>query len=298
MNKYFVYLYIDPITKIPFYCGMGQGNRHLEHLKEAILPRNKPRQNHDKLNKILSILNSGLKPNIIKIDENIGKDQACELESFVIDFIGRLDLKTGPLTNQAPGGIGGDLNNGKHFWNNGTKTILSKDCPGPEYSEGMLKRNKSNKIFWNNGEVQFMSERCPGEGFVKGRLNQKVIWWTNGETEIKSLTIPSIGWSKGRAPRGVWWNNGSRQILSVKNPGTEWTKGMLENYSIGRIWWNNGIKNTMCKNSPGPEWKRGQIDSNVKDGRSWWNNSIEEKLYVVPPDKSWSPGRLPKQKNK
>ena len=35
LNEYYVYIYLDPITNIPFYVGYGKGNRYMAHLNEV-----------------------------------------------------------------------------------------------------------------------------------------------------------------------------------------------------------------------------------------------------------------------
>lgn len=103
-NDCYVYMYIDPFTNIPFYVGMGKNKRYLQHLHEAITASGKQQ---NKINKIKSILSRGENPVIIKIEQNMSRDEAFELEEFLISFIGRKDINTGPLTNKTAGGIGG-----------------------------------------------------------------------------------------------------------------------------------------------------------------------------------------------
>ena len=105
MNIYQVYSYYHPITFVPFYIGYGKNGRRFAHLHEAILYPT-PGQGEHKLNTIRQILREGKEPIIRIIDDNLSKEQACELEVFLIEFIGRADLGLGPLTNQTKGGDG------------------------------------------------------------------------------------------------------------------------------------------------------------------------------------------------
>ena len=49
--------------------------------------------------KIKKLIDNGLLPIIQNVDIGLSKEQACELEEFLIKEIGRSDLKKGPLTN-------------------------------------------------------------------------------------------------------------------------------------------------------------------------------------------------------
>ena len=202
MNKYYTYIYIDPTTKVPFYVGYGHGDRKMHHLLEA--QHGRVSYNPHKTNKIKQLLRNGLEPLIVLVDSCISKDQAQELETFLIDFIGTDYLKTGPLTNLTLGGDGGDtLSNhpskdiifskikhtreGKVWWTNGVVAVFDKTPPSPEYWRGFSNSRKSisrsNRLkgssavaamHWiNNGLVEKMIEKTDTieHGWVVGRLN-------------------------------------------------------------------------------------------------------------------------------
>jgi hypothetical protein len=106
-NIYYVYQYLDPSTKIPFYVGFGKNKRAWDHIKEAIrYPI--PEKGTHKLNKIRKLLSENTKPIIEIVDSNLSKDEACKLEIELIKAYGRIIDNTGSLTNIAPGGLGGD----------------------------------------------------------------------------------------------------------------------------------------------------------------------------------------------
>lgn len=105
MNIYFVYIYKDPISGVPFYVGYGKNTRHLDHLKEATRKPFSAKGQH-KLNTIRELLRNNLTPIIQIIMSDLTKAEACELEEFLIAEIGRRDLNTGPLTNLTCGGDG------------------------------------------------------------------------------------------------------------------------------------------------------------------------------------------------
>ena len=109
MEDYYVYVYLDPrkpgkyiygnynFEYEPFYIGEGKGRRIKVHLQKVINDNFKV-SNH-KNNKIKSILNSGLKPIIIKIKSDLSRFEACKLESELISLIGKLIDESGSLTN-------------------------------------------------------------------------------------------------------------------------------------------------------------------------------------------------------
>jgi len=88
-----------------FYIGYGKNNRHLDHLKEANKEYTKDKNSH-KINTIKKLLREGKSPSIQKLVTQLAKEEAIELEEFLIAEIGRHDLNTGPLTNLTQGGEG------------------------------------------------------------------------------------------------------------------------------------------------------------------------------------------------
>ena len=155
-NEFYVYVYLDPrksgIFKFdnlefinePFYIGKGIGNRYLKHLQTISREKNQLKRN--KINKIKTI---GLSPIIIKYKNNISENEAYQLEGELIRKIGRIDIKTGPLTNLNDGGFGGKSNPSletrfKYGTPNRGKTY--EEIYGIEKSNELkLKRIESNK---------------------------------------------------------------------------------------------------------------------------------------------------------
>lgn len=79
----YVYLYIDPRNKKPFYAGMGKGRRLLTHLDvpdKAITKR------------ISEIRKSGEEPRIDILRWGLSKEVASEVEAAVIELIGKENL--------------------------------------------------------------------------------------------------------------------------------------------------------------------------------------------------------------
>lgn len=121
MFNHYVYIYLNPLKPgifnygrfefnyEPFYIGKGFNNRINWHLKEAkhVIENDiEPTGNRYKLNTIIKIVNSGFEPIRIKLYDNISDFSACRCECYLINLIGRHDLKKGPLTNMTAGGDG------------------------------------------------------------------------------------------------------------------------------------------------------------------------------------------------
>jgi hypothetical protein len=77
---YYVYIYSDPDSNIPFYVGQGQGNRVFDHLKD--------RSKCDKVDKISEIRSKGKEPLIEILAYGLDKDTAVKIEAAAIDLIG------------------------------------------------------------------------------------------------------------------------------------------------------------------------------------------------------------------
>lgn len=102
---YYVYAYLDPrkpgkyvygdyeFEYEPFYVGKGKKSRYLYHLSDNYINPFKI----NKINKIRKVL--GIDPIIIKIRENMKESEAYELESYLIQSIGKIIDGNGSLTN-------------------------------------------------------------------------------------------------------------------------------------------------------------------------------------------------------
>lgn len=104
-NIYYVYLYKDPDTLIPFYVGMGKMGRYLHHLQVARKNPTPENKKHNR-NKIRKLLVDGKEPVIDFYMTDVSRDVATTIEKALIKKYGRRDLETGVLTNQTDGGDG------------------------------------------------------------------------------------------------------------------------------------------------------------------------------------------------
>lgn len=100
-NNYYTYMLVDPRDNLPFYIGKGKGRRCNQHISEA-----KAGGYSRKCNVIRKILKLGMSPVVKIVDSGLDEPAAFELEQFLIQEIGRLDLGTGRLTNCTNGGEG------------------------------------------------------------------------------------------------------------------------------------------------------------------------------------------------
>lgn len=113
MKLYYTYVYLNPLKPgnynydsyswnyEPFYVGYGKGKRYLDHMLPCRYQRTK---NKTKISIITEIFNAGKEPIIIKVIKNEEKLVAINEEIKLISLIGRLDKKTGPLSNMSNGG--------------------------------------------------------------------------------------------------------------------------------------------------------------------------------------------------
>lgn len=84
--SYYVYILIDPRTKIPFYVGKGQKTRSVSHFKET----KETTINLRKFNKIQSILELGLQPIVEYCVTDIKDEEtAYDIETALIKKYGR-----------------------------------------------------------------------------------------------------------------------------------------------------------------------------------------------------------------
>lgn len=165
---YYIYVYLDTRKKgsysfgdfhfeyEPFYIGKGVNERYLTHLR--IANGSRKGKNNLIVTKIKSILNDGFEPKIIKIIEDLTKDNYDSYEISTIKLIGKSCDGLGPLLNTTDGGDGGITWIGEHH-NKGKKL---EEIVGEEksfelkqkLSEHASKRvGELNSNFGNKGEL-------------------------------------------------------------------------------------------------------------------------------------------------
>ncbi len=164
-TTFYVYAYLDPrkpgnytygkyhFKFEPFYIGLGHDKRMFSHLQPSILKR----ENTRKKNKIKKLINLGFDLRngfIVKIEDGLDRQQSKQFEILAIKTIGRLDDKSGPLTNNTDGGDGA-VNLTKE-----ARDIISKTHMGNKYSLGRKQSKEEiekrvskirGKPSWNKG---------------------------------------------------------------------------------------------------------------------------------------------------
>jgi len=138
-NQFYIYALLDPrkpgnfqygsiqCDYEPFYVGKGHGSRCYDHFMSCNL--NDKLKKSNKIKKIIK--ETGSKPIIIKLFENLYEEQALETEIFLIRQIGRDDMNLGPLTNLTDGGDG----TSGYTHNDEAKKKMSKSHTGLRRSE-------------------------------------------------------------------------------------------------------------------------------------------------------------------
>ncbi|MCG8563917.1 MAG: hypothetical protein MI747_02440 [Desulfobacterales bacterium] len=82
--KYYVYVYSDPRTHVPFYIGKGKGNRVFDHLGDI--------RDSQKVRLIEELRSSGVEPQIEILRYGLTEREALLVEAAAIDLIGLSSL--------------------------------------------------------------------------------------------------------------------------------------------------------------------------------------------------------------
>lgn len=99
-KEFYVYQYIDRVTKEPIYVGKGKNYRKDQHMTNAKKGLITPFYNRIRLLEF----EKGAYNTILR--NNLYECEAIRLEVDLIERIGRSDLGTGPLLNKSSGGEG------------------------------------------------------------------------------------------------------------------------------------------------------------------------------------------------
>lgn len=82
--KSYVYIYIDPRDRKPFYVGKGQNNRLFSHLEDQ--------SDSEKVERIVQIRAAGMEPQIEILRYGLSDAEAALVEAAAIDLIGKQNL--------------------------------------------------------------------------------------------------------------------------------------------------------------------------------------------------------------
>ena len=208
--NYYVYIYYDPLTNLPFYIGKGKGSRMYCHLKETI----ETTDNKKKFNYINKLRKKGLEPIIVIYKDKMSEDDAYDLEEALILQYGRKDFESyGTLTNICLGSRP-PVTKGENHHNFG-KAFLTKHT---EETKKKISESKKGKESWHKGRTKSLGTKAAMSAAQKGRIvteetKEKLrqltqeknsqfgsMWVTDGNTnmKIKKDTLIPEGWSRGR----------------------------------------------------------------------------------------------------
>lgn len=153
--KHYVYALLRP-NQVPFYIGMGQGDRVIEHFRAA-------RRGSDSHRSRIIRLGGAT---YIKLAEELTREQALELEQDLIRLLGR--EPGGPLVNRTDGGEGpqnmsiegraavAEANRNRE-WKEETLAIIA---------EQTAQRNRERE--WTEASREKVSKRSKGNKYAKG----------------------------------------------------------------------------------------------------------------------------------
>ena len=160
-KTHYVYIYCDPRKKgvftydgldyifnyEPFYVGEGNGYRFKRHITNYEIEWN---YNTIKNGKIKKIINSGfdLLKYIVFYKEGLSKKESSDLEKILVSKMGRLNKKTGILSNLTDGGDG---------WSGAVSPFKGKtydEIHGIEKSTELKEKRRKALIGNNYGKLQ------------------------------------------------------------------------------------------------------------------------------------------------
>lgn len=229
---YYIYVYLDTRKKgsysfgnfhfeyEPFYVGKGVNERYLTHLK--IANRSRKGKSNLIITKIKSILNDGFEPTILKIIENLTRENYDSYEKLMIKLIGKYCDGLGPLLNTTNGGDGGITWVGEHH-NKGKKL---EEIVGDEKAielKKKLSKNASERIGELNPNFGNKGELNPNFGHIrseetKEKIRQKtLIQFSNYSDEEIKIILKRMMDAKKEIPNEIkqeWYNKQSSTMKS------------------------------------------------------------------------------------
>lgn len=209
--NYYVYVYLDKLKPgdyrynnlyfeyEPFYVGKGKKNRYLFHLNKV--KNNSKYRDCLKFKIIKKNILNGFDPIIIKISENLTEDKALILEKEVITKIGRIDIKTGPLSNRNDGGLKPQDNYHHDSESRNKISISSKNRP-PEKRYTLIDPN--GKVYEDVKLVNFCKNN---------KLDYQKIRKSSNKGKINKIRVTSIKQSKIETINCIGWEVINKKIV-------------------------------------------------------------------------------------
>jgi len=256
-NRFYVYALLDPrkpgkyvyekyeFEYEPFYVGKGEGKRMYKH---TTVKAELDKKTH-KANKIKKLLSENKKPEIIVIQKGLMENAAYKIEIKCIATIGRLNIKTGPLTNVTEGGGGSavDVIFTEERREKMSKSKLGKKNPmyGKKYSEedkikrGLRRKGKDNPLYGTT-----LSEK------TKKKISKSRKGIKPSKETLAKLSV---------ARKGRVMSEGAKKKLSIAKTGKKLSKKHIQ--AVKRGWdrrkkiYPNGYseeqRKNMCKINKG-----------------------------------------------
>lgn len=209
---FYVYLYIDPLTYIPFYVGKGTGDRKFYHLTET----EDTTINKRKYAKIQSLLTKNLTPIIFEATQFTVESDAYDFEEKLIKFFGRKGFEhNGVLTNitlgsRPPTRRGAKLTKEQRLALSIKMKEVAQIRKQPAKRTPWNKGCKGVQIAWNKGLSTGLGRVVSNE--TKEKLRMHNLGKKKTESTRKKMSLSM----KGRTP----WNKGKTGIKKITPPVT------------------------------------------------------------------------------
>lgn len=209
---FYVYLYIDPITYIPFYVGKGTADRKFSHLKETETTTINKRKHA----KIQSIIKKGLTPIIFEAASFTSEIEAYNFEEKLIKFFGRKGFdENGVLTNitlnsNPPSRKGAKLTEEQKVMLSNRMMEVAKTRKStagrPPWNKGL----KGAQVAWNKGIPTGVGK------ILSEETKEKLRHYNLGKKKSDETKEKMSKNMKGRIP----WNKGKNGIKKTTKPIT------------------------------------------------------------------------------
>lgn len=221
-NVFYVYVYLNPrkpgeynygetiFDYEPFYIGKGKGNRLYDHWKN-VYHKNETSNRH-KTGKIRKILAEGIIPIIFPIYQNLPQEVACNIETILINRIGKFDNKKGPLCNLTDGG-----DRVINLTEESRRKISEKLKGNTSPMKGKHHKESSKKLLALAASKQMKG--IPRTDYEKSCISKahkgKIV---SEETRRKASESHKgqTAWNKGKVGAQKAWNKGLTAIYGVK----------------------------------------------------------------------------------